>query len=277
MTNARQTPLHPVAGHRTEAPALTVDKLRDIGLFGALSDEVLAHLTATLKQTTVMPGDTIFREGEPAHEMFALLDGEVEVVKKSRVGREHRIALLGPSDSFGEMSVVDMQPRSATVRAVAPSRVLRMSTEDMDALYRHDLKSYALITLNIARDLSRRLRVTDGILAEFTANVLDEYVSRARTRLVVREARQSSGARRARRTRQRPRRSHRRARRPMAAASVAPSSRVPIPSPPSSPRRASRVAGVRVAASPPPTSRPAEPAARRERWPAAVSAAGCHR
>jgi hypothetical protein len=46
----------------------------------------------------------------------------------------------------------------------------------MDALYRHDLKSYTLIILNIARDLSRRLRVTDGLLADFTANVLEEYV-----------------------------------------------------------------------------------------------------
>jgi CRP-like cAMP-binding protein len=159
---------------------MTIDKLRDIGLFGALSDDVLTHLATTLKQFTVMPGDAIFREGEPAHEMFVLLDGEAEVVKRSRVGREHRIALLGPTDCFGEMSVIDMQPRSATVRAVAPSRVLRISAEDMDGLYRHDLKSYALITLNIARDLSRRLRVTDGILAEFTANVLEEYVSARR-------------------------------------------------------------------------------------------------
>jgi CRP/FNR family cyclic AMP-dependent transcriptional regulator len=179
MTNARPTATRPGPGHRSEPPAVTIDGLRDIGLFGALSDEVLAHLTKTLKQFTVMPGDTIFRESEPAHEMYVLLDGEVEVIKRSRHGREHRIALLGPADCFGEMSVIDMQPRSASVRAVAPSRVLRISSEDMDGLYRYDVKSYALITLNIARDLSRRLRVTDGILAEFTANVLEEYVSGA--------------------------------------------------------------------------------------------------
>ena len=180
MTNARSTPLRPVPSARSEPPPVTIDGLRDIGLFGALSDEVLTHLVSTLKQFTVIPGDTIFREAEPAHEMFVLLDGEVEVVKKSRLGREHRIALLGPSDCFGEMSVIDMMPRSATVRAVAPSRLLRISSEDMDALYRYDLKSYALITLNIARDLSRRLRVSDGILADFTANVLEEYVTGGR-------------------------------------------------------------------------------------------------
>jgi CRP/FNR family cyclic AMP-dependent transcriptional regulator len=87
-----------------------------------------------------------------------------------------RVAVLGPSDCFGEMSLIDLQARSATVRVLAPSRLLRVTSEDMDALYRHDLKSYTLIVLNIARDLSRRLRVTDGILADFTANVLDEYV-----------------------------------------------------------------------------------------------------
>ena len=78
------------------------------------------------------------------------------------------------------MSMIDMQTRSATVRALAPSRLLKVTSEDMDALYRADLKAYTLVVLNIARDLSRRLRVTDGILAEFTANVLDEYVAAKR-------------------------------------------------------------------------------------------------
>jgi CRP-like cAMP-binding protein len=91
-----------------------------------------------------------------------------------------RVAILGPNDCFGEMSMIDMQARSATVRAIAPSRLLKLTSENMDALYRSDLKSYTLIVLNIARDLSRRLRVTDGILAEFAANVLDEYVATRR-------------------------------------------------------------------------------------------------
>src|SRR6185295_5282062 len=126
------------------------------------------------------PGDAIFREGDAAREMYVVLDGEVEVLKKSRRGRDMRVAILGPSDCFGEMSLIDVQPRSATVRVLAPARLLRMTSEDLDGLYRHDLKSYALITLNIARDLSRRLRVTDGILADFAANVLDEYVGQPR-------------------------------------------------------------------------------------------------
>jgi CRP/FNR family cyclic AMP-dependent transcriptional regulator len=156
---------------------ITVAMLREIGLFGALSDEILDHLARTLKTSRVTPGDTIFREGEGfAHEMYVLIEGEMEVSKRSRRGIDMRIAILGPTDWFGEMAMIDLQPRSATVRALAPSRLIKMTSEDLDALYRRDLKSYALIVLNIARDLSRRLRVTDGILADFAANVPDEYV-----------------------------------------------------------------------------------------------------
>jgi len=163
-------------GQRRTDPAVTTAQLREVGLFGALSDEFLEHLVDTLEVRRILPGDTVFREGDPAREMYVVLDGEIEVLKKSRRGRETRVAILGPNDCFGEMSIIDMQPRSATVRALGPARILKISTEEMDALYRHDLKSYTLIVLNIARDLSRRLRVTDGLLADFTANVLEEYV-----------------------------------------------------------------------------------------------------
>jgi CRP-like cAMP-binding protein len=172
------TPLGKVSTREPRDIPLSSTSLREIGLFGALSDEVLGHLTTVLKTARVAPGDTVFREGDGGgREMYVVLDGEMEVSKRSRRGRDMRVAILGPNDWFGEMSVLDMQTRSATVRALAPSRLIRFTSEDMDALYRFDLKSYALIVLNIARDLSRRLRVTDGILADFTANVLDEYVA----------------------------------------------------------------------------------------------------
>jgi CRP-like cAMP-binding protein len=165
------------SSERLDGP-VTVSTLREIGLFGALSDEVLQGLAKTLKTMRVAAGETVFREDDAfAREMYVVLDGEMEVSKHSRRGRDMRVAILGPNDCFGEMSMIDLQVRSATVRAVAPSRILKVTSEDMDMLYRTDLKSYTLIVLNVARDLSRRLRVTDGILAEFAANVLDEYVA----------------------------------------------------------------------------------------------------
>ena len=54
--------------------------------------------------------------------------------------------------------------------------VSRISASDLDALYRYDLRSYSLIVLNLARELSRRLRVADGILADLISNVLDHYL-----------------------------------------------------------------------------------------------------
>ena len=153
-------------------------ELRNIGLFGALSDDVLEYLATLLSVETPPAGATLFREGEDANAMFVVISGEVEVLKKSKRAVEARVAVLGPGDWFGEMSIVDIQPRSATVRALAPSRLLRVTSADLDALYRHDLRSYAIIILNLARELSRRLRVADGILADLISNVMDQYLSR---------------------------------------------------------------------------------------------------
>jgi CRP-like cAMP-binding protein len=88
------------------------------------------------------------------------------------------VAVFGPGDWFGDMSILDVMPRSATVRSVAPSRVLKMSASDLEALYRRDLKAYAIVVLNIAREMSRRLRVADGILAEMMANMPGTYTRR---------------------------------------------------------------------------------------------------
>ena len=178
MSSVKPPPRDPQPTQRGRSePPVTNSQLREVGLFGALSDEFLEHLVATLEVRRLLPGETIFKEGDPAREMYVVLDGEIEVLKKSRRGRETRVAILGPNDCFGEMSIIDMQPRSATVRTLGPAKLLKISTEEMDALYRHDLKSYTLIVLNIARDLSRRLRVTDGLLADFTATVIEEYVT----------------------------------------------------------------------------------------------------
>jgi CRP-like cAMP-binding protein len=157
---------------------ITVAELRDIGLFGALSEEVLSHLASQLTLVCPTTGEFLFREGDDARDMFLVLRGEIEVLKRSRRGIDARVALLGPGDWFGEMAILDVQPRSASVRALAPSRLVRITSADLDSLYRHDMKSYALIVLNLARELSRRLRVADGILADFVVNVLDSYLGK---------------------------------------------------------------------------------------------------
>lgn len=153
------------------------ERLREIGLFGGLTDDALDELASSLELVELEPGAIVFREGDSGREMFVLLDGEMEVLKSSKRQHDARVALLGPGDWFGEMSILDIMPRSATVRAIAASRLLRLTAQHLDALYRRDVKAYALLVLNVAREMSRRLRVADGILADLVAN-MDEYTRR---------------------------------------------------------------------------------------------------
>lgn len=154
-----------------------VERLREIGVFGGLGDDVLRDFVAALPIVELSAGTTVFREGDSGREMFVVLEGEMEVLAHSKRQRETRVAILGPGDWFGEMSILDVMPRSATVRALAPSRMLRLSAQELDGLYRRDMRSYSLFVLNIARELSRRLRVADGIVAELIAD-LGEYTRR---------------------------------------------------------------------------------------------------
>ncbi len=156
----------------------SLEQLSDIGLFGGLDPTTLAEFVQRLPVLRIKPGDVIFREGDPGRELFVLLDGEMEVIKQSKTQRESRVAIFGPGDWFGEMSILDIMPRSATVRALAPSRVLKMSASDLETLYRRDPKVYAILVLNIAREMSRRLRVADGILADVLANLAESYTRR---------------------------------------------------------------------------------------------------
>lgn len=152
--------------------------LRNFGLFGAMSEAVLEHLAEHLKMLEVGPGTYIFREGDDANSMFLVLQGDMEVLKKSKYGADARVAVLGPGDWFGEMGVIDVQSRSASVMTVSPARFLKITAADLDRLYRFDVKAYSIIVLNIAREMSRRLRVADGILADLIANVVDGYNKR---------------------------------------------------------------------------------------------------
>jgi CRP/FNR family cyclic AMP-dependent transcriptional regulator len=161
-------------------PAIAPSMLREIGLFGGLDEATLEVLAKSLPVEQITVGQRVVSEGDPAREMFVVVGGELEVLKRTAFGGEVRVAMLGPGDWFGEMAIVDVQPRSASVRCLAPSVLLRISAEHVDRLlYRRDLKAYALLVMNIARELSRRLRVADGILAQFVGQVNDQYIKKS--------------------------------------------------------------------------------------------------
>ncbi|MEZ4287943.1 MAG: cyclic nucleotide-binding domain-containing protein [Polyangiales bacterium] len=155
---------------------LTVGFLERIGLFAGMPTETLERLANELSVHRCEVGQPIVKEGATTPEMFVVIGGELEVVKSSKPEGDVRVALLGPGDWFGEMSILDVQPRSASVRALAPTMLIRIGPDDIEQkLYRQDLKAYAIFMMNIARELSRKLRVADGILAQFFAAVSTQY------------------------------------------------------------------------------------------------------
>lgn len=156
---------------------IRTDFLRGIPIFEGLPAPVIEKLAASLEVRRCEPGALLFKEGDASRELFIVLSGELEVMKRSKRGRDARIAVVGMGDSIGEMSIVDDQPRSATVIAVAPSQLMRLGADDLSRLAETDLRSYATILHNVAREISRRLRVADGIIADFVAQVWDAYLA----------------------------------------------------------------------------------------------------
>jgi CRP/FNR family cyclic AMP-dependent transcriptional regulator len=166
----------PFTMNRPPTPQLTADHLAHIGLFGGLEQDTLTTLASEIPARRVEAGQMVVEEGDQSTQMFVVISGELEVIKRVEAGGEVRVAMFGPGDWFGEMSILDVQPRSASVRAVAPTLVLTITAEDVDRLlYRGNLKDYALFLMNIARELSRRLRVADGILAQFYTALSQQY------------------------------------------------------------------------------------------------------
>jgi CRP/FNR family transcriptional regulator, cyclic AMP receptor protein len=166
------------AANRT--PTISPELVKDNRLFHGLSASILDRLAAELPAETAGPGQTVMSEGEPATHMFAVLNGELEVVTRGGSANEVRVALLGPGDWFGEMAILDVQPRSASVRALAPTLLLRMSGRDIKRIVANqDMAQYAIMLENVARELSRRLKVADHLIAQSSATIARSYVEQS--------------------------------------------------------------------------------------------------
>jgi len=140
--------------------------LAQIPIFGGLPDAVLARVIDLAREVHVAPGGLIFAEGEPARSMFIVRQGELEICKRGRDGTEFCLATLQRGDCVGEMSLIDIQPRSATARAVGEATLCVIDQQEIAKLYKTDLEVYTLLVLNIAREISRRLRRADQVLVD---------------------------------------------------------------------------------------------------------------
>jgi CRP-like cAMP-binding protein len=134
--------------------------------FGGLSDASLDLLASMLVERRFDAGATIVAEGQPGRSMFIVHSGGLAVSKLGDSGRAIRIASLGPGDFFGEMALIAMQNRSATVVAASPTVLYELTSRNLYTYYKADIHAYVMVLQNINRELCRRLSSADNRIAE---------------------------------------------------------------------------------------------------------------
>lgn len=140
--------------------------LRQVPIFAGLPEEVLARIQAAAHLVEVQKGEEIIKEGSLAMGMYVVRQGQLEISKRGRNGTEFCLAVLKPGDCVGEMSIIDIQPRSATVRALEAGSLFVLDQSSLAKLYTTDLETYTMLVMNIAREISRRLRTADQALVD---------------------------------------------------------------------------------------------------------------
>jgi len=137
-------------------PMLTVEKvlfLKSAPLFAALDSEELAALADISLEKEFAVNELLFEEGQPAHHLYVLARGKVEVFYHVE-SNEYPVAQLGERECFGEMAIMDEAPRSASVRALEPTLVLKIDRESFHEL----ILERPQIAFAIFKILSGRLR-----------------------------------------------------------------------------------------------------------------------
>lgn len=157
-----------------------IELLQAMPVFGAVRDDALAFLLDRSARVTRERGEFFFREDDEAQSMFVLAAGRAAVVKE-RQGHQYVLSHMAAGDCFGEMSLMDLRHRSASVIAVEPCEAIELSTASLFALYQQDLEQFTLIQMNMGREVSRRLRDADERLFQAklgSVTVVTEYVFR---------------------------------------------------------------------------------------------------
>jgi CRP/FNR family cyclic AMP-dependent transcriptional regulator len=145
--------------------AARIELLQGMPIFGALREDALECLLVGAASVVRHAGEAYFREGDrSAPSVYVVERGGVRVVKRWQ-GGEWVLKELGVGDCFGEMSLLDLEPRSASIRATADDTcAIEFGADALHRLFRHDAEQFALLQMNIAREVCRRLRVADELL-----------------------------------------------------------------------------------------------------------------
>ena len=149
-------------------PQARIELLQSMPIFGGVRANIIQFLLGLCPVESVPKHEFFFREGDQADSMFVLEAGKADVLK-SWQGQDCLLRTLNQGDCFGEMAVMDLCPRSASVRAVEDCTAIRISAANLYQVYSQDLKQFALIQMNMGREVCRRLRELDDRL--FSARI----------------------------------------------------------------------------------------------------------
>ncbi len=138
------------------------DVLSQIPIFASLGDEDRSSLAERIDRQSIPKGSTLFRRGEPGNALYIIIHGQIRIFASTRQGNEITLALLGAGEFFGEMALLDGQPRSANAEATEDTELHFLDRENFFSFLMH--KESALRAILCA--LSRRLRKTDDLLTE---------------------------------------------------------------------------------------------------------------
>jgi len=151
------------------------DLVRRAPLFAALDDNGAAALRATMVQSTVARGEVVFAEGDSGDRLFVVLDGKVKLGQTSGDGREQVMAVLGPGEMFGELSLFDPGLRTSTATAVTDTVLLGLGQSDL----RPWLTGRPEVAEALLGALAQRLRRTNEAMADLVFSDVPGRVAKA--------------------------------------------------------------------------------------------------
>ncbi len=132
--------------------------LRSLELFEGLSSTELGELAQILHARTYKPGEVVFAEGDVGRALFILESGSVALTRRGAGGAEEPLHTVQPGEFFGEMALLESQPRTATATAAETSRLHLLYRAKLETLLQSHPRVGVAVMGHLARLLSARLR-----------------------------------------------------------------------------------------------------------------------
>ena len=149
--------------------------VRKAPLFSALDDLAAAALRESMSPVKVTKGKVLFKEGDSGDRLFVVVEGKLKLGTSSSDGRENLLSILGPGDMFGELSLFDPGPRTATATAVTDARLLALSHDKVIGW----VSEHPEVSLQLLARLSQRLRRSNEVLSDLVFSDVPGRVAKA--------------------------------------------------------------------------------------------------